>query len=132
MLADFVNFLENAPLVSALVSSRIYPGPPLPQHATLPAITYNQISATRVHVLAGPGGKARRRIQVDCWAATKTEAEALADTVRRSLDGFYGSMRDTVVGSTRIDNEQYFFEEEAGVTGIERVSHDYIIAHLET
>jgi len=131
MLADFVAFLGNAPAVSAIVSSRIYPQL-LPQNPTYPAITYNQVSAVRVHVLAGAGGKARRRISVNCWATTAKAAEALADAVRRSLDGFYGSMRDTNVGSTRIDNEIAFFEEEAGTTGIYRVVQDYIVGHLET
>lgn len=130
MLADLVAFLGNASAISALVGLRIYPQE-LPQKPTLPALTYNQISAVRVRELAGPAGKARRRIQIDCWASTYKGAHALADAVRQTLEPFYGSMANTEVGSIMLDNEFDLFEEEAGVTGIYRVMQDYLIAHLE-
>jgi hypothetical protein len=130
MLADLVSFLEEAPAISAIVEDRIYPQI-LPQRSTLPAITYNQVSAVRVEDLSGPAGKARRRISINCWAATDTGAEALADAVRQSLNGFHGWMRDTKIGSTRLDEEVYLFEQDAGTVGIYRVVQDFIIAHLE-
>jgi len=133
MITDLVDFLEESATVSSLVSDRIYPQI-LPQAATFPAITYNQVSGVRVSNLSeGPAGKCRRRITINLWAETELAAYALADAVRQSLNGYDGSMgaTGTVVGSTRLDNEFATFEQDAGTVGIYRVIQDYIIAYLE-
>lgn len=130
MLSELVAFLGQQTAISTIVSARIYPEV-LPQHATLPAITYNQVSANRVRALSGPAGKARRRISINSWGETYKSAHELADAVRQTLEPFFGSMANTEVGSIMLDNEIDLFEEEAGVTGIYRVVQDYIIGHLE-
>jgi hypothetical protein len=130
MITDLVTFLEDAPAISAIVGSRIYPEA-LPQKPTYPALTYQLVSAVRVEDLSGPAGKCRRRISINCWAATEIAAYQLADAVRQSLNGFHGWMADTRIQSTRLDNEWSFPESEAGVTGIYRVTQDYIIGYLE-
>lgn len=130
MIADLVAYLGNASAVSSLVSSRIYPQL-LPQSPTLPALTYSQISAIRTYVLAGDVQKARRRFQIDCWAATHKASAQLADAVRNTLSGFYGSMSGTQVHFITLDNEHDLFDEQAGTTGVYRITQDYIISHLE-
>lgn len=130
MIADFVAFLGNTSAISAVVAARIYPDQ-LPQNATLPALTYTVIDRVGVDDLSGSAGKARRRVQVDSWASTRKASVALSEAVRRALNGFYGQWADTTVGSVRMANEIYLFEDEAGVVGIYRVMQDYIIGHLE-
>jgi hypothetical protein len=132
MLTDLVQKLNTFTAVTTLVSTRVYPEP-LPQAPTLPALTYNQVSAVRVRDLTGPAGKSRHRVSISCWATTYAGARALADAVRQSIDGFQGTWQDTQVGSVTLDNEFDLFEEGAGrpEVGIHRVVQDYIISHLE-
>lgn len=133
MLQDMVATLEAASAVNTLVSGRIYPRR-LPQNPTLPAITYQQVSAVRVRDLTGPAGKSRHRISINCWASTTAGAHALAQAVRQSIDGFQGWWRDTFVGSVNLDNEFDLDEEGAGLVdvGYPRVVQDYIISHMES
>jgi Protein of unknown function (DUF3168) len=130
MLSDLVAFLAGTSAISSLISSRIYPDIP-PQHATFPALSYNQVSRAGAYVLAGDIHKARSRIQIDSWAATRNESLQLADAVRSRMSGFFGSMSGTQVHFVTLDNQFFLFDEEAGVTGIYRVVQDYMISHLE-
>lgn len=79
--------LNATPGVTALVGTRIYPML-IPQGAAMPAVTYQRISTVRPGSLRGPVGQADPRIQVNSWADTYGTAKALADQVRRSLDGY--------------------------------------------
>jgi hypothetical protein len=108
--------------LASLVSSRVYPQI-LPQNPTLPAITYQQVSAERVRNMLGRGGKVRLRITVNSWADTELAAHTLADSVKNLLD----------VPNAQIvlENEFETFEAEGGVTGIYRVAQDYLIATME-
>jgi len=73
--------------VTSLVGTRIYPMQ-APQTAALPLVTYQRISTVRAGSLRGSGGLADPRIQVDCWAENYGAVKALADQVRRALDGY--------------------------------------------
>jgi hypothetical protein len=133
MIADMVATVNTYTAVTTIVGTRIY-SEPLPQAATLPALSWGQVSSVRVRALNdGPTGKARTRISFSCWATTAKGAHALADALRQSMDGFQGWWRDTFVGSVTLDNEFGLFEGEAGVpnVGIYRVVQDYIISHSE-
>jgi hypothetical protein len=130
-LTDFVSYLQNNSSISAIVGSRIYPQR-LPQNVTYPAISFNQVSATRAFSLSGATGRSRRRITINCWATSEAGADAIATAVRRAISGWSGGwMRDSFVGSILLDNEYDFFEEDAGTVGVYRIAQDYIVAHLE-
>lgn len=73
--------------LTALVGTRIYPMQ-VPQGAVLPAVTYQRISTIRAQDLRGSTGLADPRIQVDSWAESYTTAKAVAQEVRRALDGY--------------------------------------------
>lgn len=129
--SDFLHFLSHQTAITAIVSDRIYPDT-LPQNPTFPAITFSQVSRVGVDGLEGSCGKARRRVQVDCWATTRKGSWQLADAVRQTLNGFHtGTFADSVIGSVRLDNETGLFDEESKITGTYRVIQDYILAHLE-
>lgn len=130
MIADMVAYLESQTAISNIVSDRIYPMP-LPQHATLPALTYTRISTVRTYSLEADMRKARARIQIDSWATTDAVAYQLARAVRHAMSGFYGSMSGTQVHLITIEDERDFFESQAGIVGLVRVSQDHRISHLE-
>ena len=71
--------------VAALVSSRMY-SDALPQNATLPAVTYFVVDTQPNEHLAGIADVSRARIQIDCFAATRTAANDLANKVRLALE----------------------------------------------
>ena len=130
LTGDLYSFLVRDAAIGAAIGARCYPTI-LPQAPTYPALTYQEISATRVRDTLGPAGKVRRRIQIDAWAMTHVEAISLGELVRDALDGFRGMMGSTEVGSTILVNELEVFEQEAGTVGIYRLSQDYQIGHLE-
>jgi len=122
------DYLSTDVGVSALVSTRIYPGT-LPQNWTNPAISYQRISGERVRNLTGPAGRARPRIQIDCWADSYSGAKALATAVRSAMDGYAGLMGTTRVSSIVLESDTDFYETDIQVY---RVSMDFWISHLET
>lgn len=82
--------------VSGLVATRMY-SDVLPQSATMPAITYSMITETPYEHLAGIVSVSQATIQVDCFGATRSSANALADAVRLQLEKYRG-----VVGTQQI------------------------------
>jgi len=91
-----VSILSNASAVTGIVASNIFPiFVPQPAKDNLPAITYQQISGPRDHVMSGPTGLVDARFQINCWSKTYKESEELANAVRTTLDGY----ADTVLGT---------------------------------
>lgn len=130
LTGDLYSFLTRDTGIAALVVARCYPTS-LPQAPTFPALTYEQVDAVRVRAVYGPAGKVRRRITVNSWALTQSAVWELAEAVRAALDGFSGTMGSSEIGSTILETEIPFFEDEAGVVGIHRVMQDYQIGHKE-
>ncbi len=113
--------------IAGLIDTRMYPQY-LPQKVTYPAISYATASRVSSRQLSGPAGRARPRITVNSWAETYLEAKALAEAVRKRLDGFAGRWGSFSVGSVALDNafDQYESEAEA-----HRIFQDYIVSHIE-
>jgi hypothetical protein len=86
--------LSNDATVSGLVGTRIYPMV-VPRNAAMPAIAYQQISGVREHTMTGPIGMVKARFQINCWAETYATADAIAEAVRKELDGYSGVASDT-------------------------------------
>jgi len=93
--------------ITNLVATRIYPDD-LPQGAQLPAIVYNKISTTHEHVTAGGWGLAGMavcRVELECFSATRAQANNLADLLKTniigSLRGVYGGINffDATMGA---------------------------------
>ena len=70
--------------INALIGTRYWPDI-APDNAALPRITYQVISEIRNDWIDGPGVGKRCRIQINCWAATRNGADALADAVEAQL-----------------------------------------------
>jgi len=79
--------------ITALCSTRIYPID-LPQDTTLPAVTYQIISAVieSNHGETVVSSLAHAVYQIDAWAATYAEAVALARQIHLALHTFRGAI----------------------------------------
>jgi hypothetical protein len=120
-------FLTGTAAISALVSARVYPVW-LPQSPTLPCLTYQRISGSRVRSLTGPSSLAHPRIQIDCWAATYDGAKTLAEAVRVALDGYSGLMGTVEVFGVIVHGDRDLYDPEVKIS---RVSMDITIWHIE-
>ena len=133
MLSDLRAYVLSDATVAALVNSRMYPVK-LPQNVTYPALSYNQVSGVRIYDLCGPTGRAKPRISINSWGESYADARALADAVRRAIQGFRGTLGDSPgaqIDDVKLDNEIDLDEPEAGTVGVYRVMQDYIISHVE-
>jgi hypothetical protein len=113
--------------LAALVATRIYPAP-VPQNATYPLITYQQISGIRAYVYSNQSGWVRARFQVDCYAASSTGARALAEQVRLALSIYRGTSDTIVIDLIQLENEIKFYEDDVD---LHHVIHDYIVDYRE-
>jgi hypothetical protein len=81
--------LADATISAAVGGSRIHPTV-LPQGTNgpaVPACVYNVISEQTDHTTEGASGLVMVRMQVDCYAATPNEADALARAIKSRIDG---------------------------------------------
>lgn len=90
MDTGLVQFLLGHPGVAAEVGDRIYPQP-LPQNATLPAVTYQDISDVGYMTSTGPACLTRQRYQIDHWAETREIARRVECATRQALNGAHGA-----------------------------------------
>lgn len=106
MLTDgVVAYLNTQVSVTGLVGDRIAP-PPAPENlAQYPCIAYQQASYGAEITNDGPTGFSRARVVLDCFGIRKTDANAVADAVRKVLQAFAGDLPDgTTVNSIDIVN----------------------------
>lgn len=79
----FRAFLLSQAALSALVDgTRVYPVV-LPQATDFPAVTYQVITEQRDYKQEGDDSVPTRRVQVDLWANTYDETEALYNALRQ-------------------------------------------------
>lgn len=126
--ALFAHLSGNAG-VSALVSTRIYPVV-LPQGATLPAVTFMEVSAPKIRTMGGRLGGSPR-FQITCWATTPSGARGVSDAILDALDHYSGTMGGgggVNVLSSFEDNAQDDYDPE--FKKFKRIL-DYIITYQE-
>jgi hypothetical protein len=113
--------------ITAIAGQRMYPRG-LPQGPTFPAIVYSRVDTRREHVMTGPDGLPRARVQVTCWGTSVQTATDLAAAVRVRLDGFVGAWGSVTVGSCLCVGERDIDDPE---TGRSAVAQDYMIQYME-
>lgn len=102
--ADLRAYLAAQTPLTALVATRITTQK-RPQGDELPAITIVRAGGNQEHTLTAAAGAARPRFKVSAWAASSVGAHALADLIRRELDGFGpATMGSTKVYSIALEN----------------------------
>jgi hypothetical protein len=109
MDAGAVVFARLANSTSA--GSRIYPLL-LPQQPTLPAVTYQQVSAVRTHAMGQDVPVVRVRAQVNAWGKTYAEARTLANETLTRLARFKGVVGAVQVLDVLADNEMESYESD--------------------
>lgn len=118
--------------INAFIGTRFYPLI-VPQGKAMPAMTFQQISGDRDHVLAGPTGFTKNRYQFNCWAKTYPEAKRLFEAVRKFWDGFSGTVLNRFIHNVQFKNELDLFAKKPGIEKIDRYAKaiDFIISFSE-
>ncbi len=70
--------------INRRVNTRIYPIV-MPQDVTLPAITYQRISAQMINDLGGYSNLENPHIAINCWALGYAEAKVMANEVQDAM-----------------------------------------------
>jgi hypothetical protein len=106
--SDIYSLLTNDAGVSALTSTRVYPMN-IPQNATLPAITYTQVSENPQVNLEGENALRATRYQFDCFSTTYTGAHALGEALKTAMETAtaFTSIRENMTDIYNNDPEQY-------------------------
>jgi len=79
--------LAESSVAPALAAGRVYPSR-LPEDPTLPALVYHRINSPPMYSHDGRGAVGEHTIQIDCYAASYTTAETLADQVVTATDSW--------------------------------------------
>lgn len=130
--AIFTRLTAGVPIPD--LADRLYPVA-APARVQMPYGVYARVSAGRTRGMLGPTGLVSARFQIDLYGAAYGAVRALADAVRRRLDGFRGVISG--VGWTcRIEgvsllSDQDLHEPDITPEALFRVSQDYLIHHIE-
>lgn len=130
--AAIVAILEGNIGVTALVDKRIYPLI-VPQGVTMPAITYQQLSDTKIQTHSGPDTLLNTRLQIDCWSDKYTETSAVKKAVRLALAGFIGTVAGIKISNIIMENSTDLDRQVPGTEKLRRYakSLDFIIVFNE-
>lgn len=81
--------------VAAIAGDRVY-SMLAPQGERRPCIVFVRVSEIEDATLKGAQGIAQSRVQIDCWAETPDQANALAEAVRARMQGLSGTFAGAV------------------------------------
>ncbi|MFO7537616.1 MAG: DUF3168 domain-containing protein [Chloroflexota bacterium] len=113
--------------IGALIGERCYPLR-IPQDVERPAIAYRRISGKRVVSHSGPSNLARPRFEFECVASRYSDLVALANGLRRLLDGRKHTVAGVEIQAGFIENEADDYGDVAQLYG-RRL--DFFIWHRE-
>jgi hypothetical protein len=99
--------------VAGLVSTRVYPVV-APASAALPFVTWRRVAIRRQQTLGGPMGMPVTSVEYSIYGATYEQARAVADAMRSVLDGYGGTLNNTEVKQTSLEQESDDFVTLAG------------------
>lgn len=105
MEADFHKLLASLAALAGLPAERVTPNR-RGQGEGLPAIVYQTVSGPREQSDDGFIGIVQKRMQVDCYARTYTEAKRLAGRVILGLEAFRGVLGDTDFRLITVEDER--------------------------
>jgi len=99
--------------VAGLVSTRVYPVV-APASAALPFVTWRRVAIRRQQTLGGPMGMPVTSVEYSIYGATYEQAREVADAMRSVLDGYGGTLNNTEVKQTSLEQESDDFVTLAG------------------
>ena len=124
------DYLSADPLLSSLVSDRIYPLR-LKEGTVLPAIAWQRISAQRTYThdaFVDTAPWVRARVQIACWSNTALGAIEVGEAVMAALSGYTGDMEGEYIGSSTAELELDDYEP---TTRLYRRLVDFFITYEE-
>lgn len=127
-------FLQTKSAVTDLIGTRIRPEV-LDESEALPAITHSVISSQHETELEGAAGIRHTRLQVDCYAATKVQASAVAEQVRLAvLAGVRTTWGGTFINDVTVDRSFTSRDAPTDGSGNWRYVHilEFLISHAES
>lgn len=107
-----LSILENDAGVIALVGTRSY-ALHLPQAPTLPAVTYQKVSAERMHAMSTDPGVVLSRYQFRTWATSMAAAHTALVAVQAAVSRYRGTADSTEILDALFDNELDVFDDDA-------------------
>lgn len=99
--------------VAGLLGSRVYPVV-APASAALPFVTWRRVAIRRQQTLGGPMGMPVTSVEYSIYGATYEQAREVADAMRSVLDGYGGTLNNTEVRQTSLEQESDDFVTLAG------------------
>lgn len=119
--------------VTSLVGSRVY-AVAAPAAATLPLVTWRRSGITRSQTLSGPVGVPQVTVEYQIYAATYEAARDVADAMRVVLDGYAGTVDNTTVRHTSLENEADEFVQLQGseMPVVYQITQNYDVLWQET
>jgi hypothetical protein len=105
--------LVSATSVTTIVGTRIYPLL-APASSALPFVVWRRTGIERTQTLGSPAGTPRVSVDYTVIATTYNQAREAADAMRRVLDGWGGTVENTVVEQVSLENEVDDFVTLAG------------------
>lgn len=97
--------------VSSLIGQRMYPDV-LVKSATLPAVVYYVISTQRDHMLSGVGKSAHARVNIECYARTRSTCNAISKAIRETgIDSFRGVVSGYAFDGVDFDSGDEYMQE---------------------
>lgn len=103
--SDFYALLSGAAGVTTLVSTRIYPDA-MPEDVAYPAVVFSRSTTEIERLLDNSIATVRYELEVNCWAKTRTTADAVADAIAAAL---VNSQYDLMGQSAGFDAETGLF-----------------------
>jgi hypothetical protein len=127
-----LDVLVTATAVTSVVGTRIYPLL-APASSALPFVTWRRTGIERTQTLGSPHGVPRVSVDYTVVAATYNQAREAADAMRRTLDGYGGTVDNTEVKQTAlIDEADDLVEVEGAESPLYVVKQTYDIWWQET
>ncbi len=125
--------LVGSASVAALISTRIYPVV-APASAALPLVTWRRAGITRAHTLSSPMGVPQVSVEYQIYATTYEAARDIADAMRAVLDGYRGTVDNTTVRQTSLENEVDEFVQLQGsdLPAVYQITQTYDVWWQET
>jgi hypothetical protein len=121
--ASFRQFLVAQPGIPESVYPSFLPA----QHEGFPAITYNVAANGPRRIVSGISNTRYALIDVDCWAKTIDEVEAVAAIVNTALVDYFGPFNGFNVSSCWPERDEFWLYEDA--SGLYRVSMQFALLY---
>ncbi|MEO9590245.1 DUF3168 domain-containing protein [Rhodopirellula bahusiensis] len=95
--------LKDNDSIWAMVNPRIRPDT-IDPNEVMPAIRYEVVRSRPWHSISTEPSETTTQLQIDCYGATRLEANTVAAAVVNNLDGFTGELGEIFVNDCVLDN----------------------------